>query len=217
MVGSVRDTSVNATRQSEQATLQVDLASFVALPVAQKQLYLAALEGDPRFAEVLPRLQAVLAAETGATRGAGPAAANDEARRPRGMGATQIADLLSQVQTKGFGNSEYWSRTTADLVAMVNAFAPMVATLATRETGTVQATLHALAGELSKLSSQGYGDSDYWAGRAGKARDAAHHVAAQLRALDGVSHAELPAKEALLLLAGVVESSSSKGYGDSDY
>ncbi|MCC7111475.1 MAG: hypothetical protein IT382_19430 [Deltaproteobacteria bacterium] len=47
MVGSVRDTSVNATRQSEQATLQVDLASFVALPVAQKQLYLAALEGDP--------------------------------------------------------------------------------------------------------------------------------------------------------------------------
>ena len=44
MVGSVRDTSVNATRQSEQATLQVDLASFVALPVAQKQLLRSALD-----------------------------------------------------------------------------------------------------------------------------------------------------------------------------
>lgn len=218
MVGSVRDTSVNATRQAEQASLQVDLASFVALPVAQKQLYLAALEGDPRFAEILPRLQAVLAAETGSPQGAGPVrGANDEASQPRGMSAGYVAGLLAQIQVKGYGNSDYWSRTTADLVAMVKAFAPMIGSLAARESGAVQTSLKSLAGELSALSSQGYGDSDYWSARAGKARDVALDVAAQLKALQGAVKAELPPKEALLFLAGVVESSTSEGYGKSDY
>lgn len=218
MIRSVADTSVNATRQTEQASLQVDLASFVALPVAQKQLYLAALEGDPRFAEVLPRLQAVLAAESGSTQGAGPvAAANDESRQARGLSAGQIAGLLAQVQAKGYGNSDYWSRTTADLVAMVKAFAPMIGSLAARESGAVHASLKSLAGELSGLSSEGYGNSDYWSARAGKARDTAHNVAAQLKALDGAVKAELPPKEALLFLAGVAESTTSEGYGKSDY
>lgn len=221
MIGSVKTPAVGATQganQTEGAQLQVDLAAFIALSVPQKELYLSALVDDPRFAEVLPRLQAVLAKEASATKATAPVAANDSPTvQGKGIGASEIAGLFEQVQVTGYGNSEFWAKVTSDLVRTVHAFAPFVQALSERETGSLRQSLQGLASNLANTSAGGYGGSDFWSARAGTARDVIHDVARQLRALDGVSTARVPPKETLLMLAGVAESITSGGRGDVDY
>jgi hypothetical protein len=216
----VKPSALSATTQvKREGGLQVNLGEFVALSVPQKELYLAALIGDERFAAILPRLQAVLTAEVGAqaVTAPTPSAPTPAPAAKKGLDSQDVAGLLDAVSAAGHGGVDYWVRTTEDVARTTRALGTVVGKLAELEQGTVRKTLEGLASSLAQVTEGGYGGASYWASQAGSIRDTAHDVARQLRSLRDVGTAVLPPKVALALLVDVAKTTSSNGYGASDY